>query len=245
VVSSDDDILLLGDASGSTSSDDSISLNSFEDETTPSCVICLDRFRKDDLVAFSKALDCKHVFHQECIEGWLADPKHDDCPSCRCQIIDDDGADEETLVPDDLSSSSVAFAIIDGLIAPIRSCSRRKSSTRSTFAAKDESCSHHDVPELRRSVSFGRAYERKPSGLSVALRRVSKSISWNLGTTFGSQNDINEKSLCIESATALRRAMSEGTAVDLGQRDSILDPFLDIELGECPNSRHPTVKTQK
>jgi hypothetical protein len=59
---------------------------------TSTCVICLEQFLIGDVVAWSKQDEeetepCLHVFHKACITQWLQDARHDDCPSCRKQIL--------------------------------------------------------------------------------------------------------------------------------------------------------------
>ncbi|CAI6339496.1 unnamed protein product [Periconia digitata] len=47
------------------------------------CVICLDDFTDDSQV---RALDCHHVFHQECLDTWFA-RWNEYCPLCHKPII--------------------------------------------------------------------------------------------------------------------------------------------------------------
>lgn len=46
------------------------------------CSVCLESFVSEDLV---KVLECKHVFHQKCIDPWLK--KTLKCPLCRHLLI--------------------------------------------------------------------------------------------------------------------------------------------------------------
>ena len=86
-----------------------------ETEDTSTCVICLEVFEVGDTVAWSRKAttamgsrtnsghdqeSCRHVFHNDCISGWLA--RHEDCPSCRLTLIElpedidlDEDEDEE------------------------------------------------------------------------------------------------------------------------------------------------------
>ena len=43
------------------------------------CAICLEDFNKNDI---AQELPCKHMFHKECLAGWLA-TRHRTCPTCR------------------------------------------------------------------------------------------------------------------------------------------------------------------
>lgn len=45
------------------------------------CPICIDNYKVDDEIAWSRNDDCYHAFHLECILGWLME--HDECPLCR------------------------------------------------------------------------------------------------------------------------------------------------------------------
>jgi Ring finger domain len=65
------------------------------------CCICLEPYVVGDVVAWSNSSneDCLHVFHKDCIELWLVNPKHKDCPSCRSVIL-------QEVVPDDVSVDS-------------------------------------------------------------------------------------------------------------------------------------------
>jgi len=49
------------------------------------CPICLDIFKLNDEVSWSKYAKCDHVYHHQCIILWLMN--HDDCPYCRCKFI--------------------------------------------------------------------------------------------------------------------------------------------------------------
>lgn len=51
----------------------------------PECVVCLSRFRDGDQV---RKLDCCHVFHKDCFDGWL-DHLNFNCPLCRSPLVSD------------------------------------------------------------------------------------------------------------------------------------------------------------
>ena len=53
--------------------------NELPDDT---CSICLDEFKEGDNI---KKLNCKHIFHKECLLPWLND--NDCCPMCRQNIV--------------------------------------------------------------------------------------------------------------------------------------------------------------
>ena len=52
-----------------------------EHEDCAQCAICLEKFQEGDQLCSSRNMDCKHVFHSECIYRWLL--KHEECPYCR------------------------------------------------------------------------------------------------------------------------------------------------------------------
>ncbi|KAJ9163302.1 hypothetical protein P3X46_022983 [Hevea brasiliensis] len=47
------------------------------------CVVCLCTLRDGDQV---RKLDCRHVFHKECFDGWL-DHRNFNCPLCRSPLV--------------------------------------------------------------------------------------------------------------------------------------------------------------
>lgn len=47
------------------------------------CVICIVDFEKDEVL---RMLPCKHMFHTECIDRWLAISSK--CPVCRMDALD-------------------------------------------------------------------------------------------------------------------------------------------------------------
>ncbi|XP_021896207.1 E3 ubiquitin-protein ligase RHA2A [Carica papaya] len=50
------------------------------------CVVCLSTLRDGDRV---RMLDCRHVFHKDCFDGWL-DHLHFTCPLCRTPLVSDE-----------------------------------------------------------------------------------------------------------------------------------------------------------
>lgn len=52
----------------------------------PNCVVCLDRLGDGDHV---RKLDCRHVFHKECFDGWLDQLKFN-CPICRFPLVSEE-----------------------------------------------------------------------------------------------------------------------------------------------------------
>lgn len=205
--------LQLDDDSGSISISGSFSIDSSEEETS-SCVICLEPFQKGDYVTWSKSMDCLHVFHKECLEGWLANPTHDDCPYCRCQIIHDVGDDDEPEEKEE-DPSSLAYVIMNGLISPLRRAS--VSLIGSSINVDDDENSCHSIESLRRVLSFGSAdvggIMRSSSRIGLALRRVSSGITDRLRGSFDSaEEDSNAKKRQskIKERPQLRRTHSEG-----------------------------------
>ncbi|KAM0033110.1 putative transcription factor C2H2 family [Helianthus debilis subsp. tardiflorus] len=53
---------------------------------TSDCVVCLNGFADGDHV---RKLDCRHVFHKECFDGWL-DQLNFKCPLCRSPLVTDE-----------------------------------------------------------------------------------------------------------------------------------------------------------
>lgn len=50
------------------------------------CVVCLNRLARGDHV---RMLDCRHVFHKGCLDGWL-EQLNFSCPLCRAPLASDD-----------------------------------------------------------------------------------------------------------------------------------------------------------
>ena len=44
--------------------------------TSSTCSICLEDFKLEEIVSLT---NCKHIFHNQCIEKW----KNNTCPMCR------------------------------------------------------------------------------------------------------------------------------------------------------------------
>ena len=152
-----------------------MSCSTAEEDHYSACVICLEPFRVGDRVTWSKEMECQHVFHKDCIVEWLQNPKHDDCPSCRCNIIhsddvsiddplQDDREDEEAAdacqdqVNDhEATSANIAFVIINGLVSQARrtSCALIGSSVEMDQDNMPECKRPPPSPVLRKLVSEG------------------------------------------------------------------------------------------
>lgn len=56
------------------------------------CSICLMEYGAGETISWAKEEACDHVYHQECIVGWLSTAKrdgslHDSCPLCRTKLV--------------------------------------------------------------------------------------------------------------------------------------------------------------
>mmetsp|Transcript_23489 Transcript_23489/g.53596 ORF Transcript_23489/g.53596 Transcript_23489/m.53596 type:complete len:381 (-) Transcript_23489:25-1167(-) len=51
-----------------------------------SCPICLQAYKKDEKISWSRNKECSHAFHLDCIVQWLI--VHDKCPLCRENYLD-------------------------------------------------------------------------------------------------------------------------------------------------------------
>lgn len=49
------------------------------------CSICMEEYKKGDVVCWSRNLSCNHAFHTDCLEPWLM--RHDICPNCRSNML--------------------------------------------------------------------------------------------------------------------------------------------------------------
>lgn len=179
-------------------------------------------------------MECLHVFHQECLEEWLINCKHDGCPSCRAQIIQyEEGGvaaaagDNNSLDGSSLDEpSSFAFVIMNGLISPLRRA--RNSIVGSSINLNNEMDdssigSNHNPLSLRRVFSAGATEspttEDRPGLFGVALRRVSSGIYSRLSGTFETQGEQDghdaetPEMKNLKQPHMLRRTRSEGLPV--------------------------------
>jgi hypothetical protein len=105
-----------------------------ENEESSTCSVCLEPFRVNDTVAWSKQQStipgnkadeqpCLHVFHRDCIVPWLTNPKHNECPVCRTLILQD--SPKESNLLEDTEDLEAPFVILHGLVSRVRpaSCS--------------------------------------------------------------------------------------------------------------------------
>jgi hypothetical protein len=54
---------------------------------SPCCAICLNGLKKGQLVCESNNGSCQHIFHKDCMIGWLTTKAHDECPICRAKYL--------------------------------------------------------------------------------------------------------------------------------------------------------------
>jgi len=67
--------------------EESLNSTSQKNDSNICCSICLDEYAPGDLVSRAKkASACNHLFHENCITGWLMN--HDDCPCCRTSYFE-------------------------------------------------------------------------------------------------------------------------------------------------------------
>lgn len=64
--------------------------SNINDKGGSDCVVCLCTLRHGDQV---RRLDCCHVFHKECFDGWL-DHLNFNCPLCRWPLVSDERVEE-------------------------------------------------------------------------------------------------------------------------------------------------------
>jgi len=61
------------------------------------CSICMEGYKKGDMICWSRNLSCSHAFHTECLLLWLM--HHDICPNCRSIYIPAEQIDSRTPSP--------------------------------------------------------------------------------------------------------------------------------------------------
>jgi E3 ubiquitin-protein ligase RNF38/44 len=54
----------------------------------PTCSICLADYEPNERL---RVLPCRHCFHQECLDPWLA--RNANCPNCRTSLVPGDDSD--------------------------------------------------------------------------------------------------------------------------------------------------------
>lgn len=52
------------------------------------CPICLETYKENDEICWSRNRNCTHAFHLDCMVDWLM--IHDDCPLCRSNYLEVD-----------------------------------------------------------------------------------------------------------------------------------------------------------
>ena len=84
------------------------------------CVICLEPFKRGELVSWSRySRECHHVYHSDCIQPWVQEKRHDDCPSCRSKLIlvtKEEDVKEEINQRHQEAEDDSLFLIVHGLI---------------------------------------------------------------------------------------------------------------------------------
>lgn len=96
--------------------EDPIRGNDIELET---CAICLEPYRENSSVSYSKHQNCTHAFHTHCIKSWLKDQCRNDCPCCRSQYLhicaveedDDIFEDSQAEANDDAETTSAGASV--------------------------------------------------------------------------------------------------------------------------------------
>lgn len=60
---------------------------SYADNAASDCIVCLSTLKTGDQV---RKLDCRHLFHKQCLEGWLQHLNFN-CPLCRSPLLPHQG----------------------------------------------------------------------------------------------------------------------------------------------------------
>ncbi|XP_010513818.1 PREDICTED: E3 ubiquitin-protein ligase RHA2B-like [Camelina sativa] len=55
----------------------------YADNASSDCIVCLSTLKTGEEV---RKLDCRHVFHKQCLEGWLQHLNFN-CPLCRSPLL--------------------------------------------------------------------------------------------------------------------------------------------------------------
>jgi hypothetical protein len=218
IVSCDDkSTLILGDLDGSVS-DDVHSIHS-TDPNTSSCSICLEAFQISDTVTWSRADVCRHVFHTDCIHEWFSNPKHEDCPSCRAQIINLEQQFE--ISNPENNDTGLLYMVMDGLVSTVAS--------RAPWITGEGEPSRLQI-----------AFRRVSSGI---YSHLSQTFDFDLDEDEDSV-DGAERSKKLERPIKLRRTLSEGIRSDVHSRDPSLGKYAQSK-SICATSAAPEEESQK
>lgn len=71
-------------------------------EEDAKCCVCLSKFHKNDTM---KKLPCRHIFHRDCVDQWLAVCQKT-CPLCRVSV---DSVDAEKHAKEQLNDDLVIW----------------------------------------------------------------------------------------------------------------------------------------
>jgi hypothetical protein len=147
---------------------------------------------------------------------WILIPKHDDCPSCRCELIlqDDSSVTGKDQDEDENQHTSLPFVIMNGLITRMRQAAADYS-ILTTYSSDEEREGRPPPPfDLQRSRSEGASvFRRSGSFLRVALRRVSTGIFQQRSAD---EAQLSQTSLgaSFPSPMSLRRTISADARID-------------------------------
>ena len=75
------------------------------------CAICLEPYKENDDISYSKHQNCNHAFHTTCIVSWLKDEFHNDCPCCRGPYVHPNLKEDELFYP---TISGSDFSVLGG-----------------------------------------------------------------------------------------------------------------------------------
>lgn len=99
------------------------------------CSVCRDGLDDDETVRWVR-LPCKHVFHRECVQPWLASHAHT-CPNCRYPLERAADAGETTagpapdVVPPPQRTAGTVFSVLDHLLRHPAAATTTSASTAS------------------------------------------------------------------------------------------------------------------
>jgi hypothetical protein len=89
------------------------------DVTVEPCVICLNEYKRGEILCWSQNSSCSHCFHRDCMGEWLL--RHEDCPCCRTNYLSLDGDEPTTTTTTpaapttDVASPEETYAYLRGM----------------------------------------------------------------------------------------------------------------------------------
>ena len=213
------------------------------DDTAAGCSICLEPYRVGDVVAWTARppqqeddTACLHVFHHACILEWLANPKKNDCPTCRAKILwdrseeendeeeddkgddDDDGNENED--NHDGSVNSSVFCVMHGLIARARRTSNKFMGSSDAMVVRDAAAAAASQIPLSQPSPLRRAHTVCATGRNGNVLLFQQQQQQQQRASLLLRRRRRRTEWCWTEPTSLRRVASAGPSTPVRSNTS-------------------------